>query len=152
MKWSEHVKSFGHAGAPLDITARVARLLLGTFLMTFLLARIAVFLIAEQCVPNMFLFVKGVHVHHLNYGICILSAVGLFLLLCRPRAAGLYLATLAYGIGLALTFDEFGFWFNPPRAAMPRSARWEYTGVVVILSFFLVTALFRRLRSRRPPS
>ena len=110
MKWKHHVENFGQAGPDGAITARVARLLLVTFVMTFLAARIVVFLIAEQYIPNLFLFVRGVHVHHLNYGIYLLSLVGLLLLLFRPKGRGLYLATIGYGVGLALTFDEFGMW------------------------------------------
>jgi multisubunit Na+/H+ antiporter MnhB subunit len=110
MKWTDHVNNFGHAGSDLAVTARVARLLLLAFVMTFLTASIIVFLIAEQYIPNLFLFVGGTHVHHLNYGIYLLSVVGLLLLLFRPKRKGLYLATIGYGIGLALTFDEFGMW------------------------------------------
>ena len=110
MKWKDHVQNFGHVGTHLAITARVARLLLLAFVLTFLTARIIVFMIAEGLVPNMFLLVGNTHVHHLNYGIYLLSMVGLFLLLIRPRRTGLYVATIIYGIGLALTFDEFGMW------------------------------------------
>ena len=42
MKWRDHVQNFGDAGTNLAITARVARLLLLAFVMTFLLARIVV--------------------------------------------------------------------------------------------------------------
>lgn len=110
MKWRDHVQNFGDAGSEQAITIRVARLLLLAFVVTFLMARIVVFLIAGGIIPNLFLFVGGTHVHHLNYGICLLSLVGLLLLLLRPRKTGLYVATIAYGIGLALTFDEFGMW------------------------------------------
>jgi hypothetical protein len=112
MKWKDHVQNFGHVGTHLEITARVARLLLVAFVMTFLCARIVVFMIAAGDVPNLFLFVQGTHVHHLNYGISLLSATGLLLLLLRPRRTGLYVATIVYGIGLALTFDEFGMWLS----------------------------------------
>ena len=112
MKWKDHVQNFGHVGSHLAITARVARLLLLSFVVTFMTARIVVFLIAEQRVPNLFLFVNGTHVHHLNYGICLMSVVGLLLLLCRPRHTGLYLGTIGYGVAMALTFDEFGMWLS----------------------------------------
>jgi hypothetical protein len=110
MKWKDHVQNFGHTGTHLAITARVARLMLLAFVMTFLCARIVVFVIVGGHGPFNFLMVHGTHVHHLNYGISLLSVVGLLLLLLRPRRAGLYVATIVYGIGLALTFDEFGMW------------------------------------------
>jgi hypothetical protein len=110
MKWRDHVQNFGDVGTDLAITARVARLLLLAFVMTFLLARIVVFMIVGGYIPNLFLFVGDTHVHHLIYGICLLSMVGLYLLLLRPRKTGLYVATIVYGVALALTFDEFGMW------------------------------------------
>jgi hypothetical protein len=91
--------------------------------------------------------VPGVRVHHYVFGIFILTIAGYLALVFRgPRAT--FWIGLLYGFGVGLTFDEFGFWFNPPRAMMPRAARWEYTGIIVITSFFLLTALLRRLRAR----
>jgi hypothetical protein len=110
MRWKDHAGKFGHVGTALEISARVTRLLLATFVVTFLAARIIVHMIAEDYIPNLFLFVGGTHVHHLNYGIYLLSVVGLALLLARPKGHGLYWATIGYGVGLALTFDEFGMW------------------------------------------
>jgi hypothetical protein len=114
---------------------------------TIVLARLLNYVYPRTHLP----LIPGMRLHHYVLGIFILTMAGYLALLFKGSRATLWIALL-YGLGVGLTFDEFGFWFNPPRAAMPRSARWEYTGVVVILSFFLVTALFRRLRSRRPPS
>jgi hypothetical protein len=95
--------------------------------------------------------IPGVRVHHYVFGIFILTIAGYLALLFKgPR--GTFWIALLYGLGVGLTFDEFGFWFNPPRAVMARGARWEYTGVLAIMSFFLVTALWRQLRSKRSPS
>jgi hypothetical protein len=59
-------------------------------------------------VPEVYMFIKGVHVHHLNYGILILAFVGAYCLLkknySKPNIS------VVYGIGLGLTFDEFGMW------------------------------------------
>lgn len=147
MRWLEHVRMFGHVGTHLEVTARVSRLLLATFVATFLLARVFVFLIAESCLPNMFLFVNGVHVHHLNYGICILSVVGLYLLLRRPRAAGLYAATICYGVGLALTFDEFGMWLF---LGGSYNNHLTYDAVVIIASLLTLVALATTIEERHP--
>jgi hypothetical protein len=75
-------------------------------------ARITVFLIASRRIPDIYLHFGGTHVHHLNYGILLLSGVGAYLLLGNPRKKGLRWATVLYGIGLALTFDEFGMWMH----------------------------------------
>lgn len=62
--------------------------------------------------PNLFLFLHGTHVHHLNYGIFLLSAVAGYVLFGRPTGRALRSAALAYGFAMALTFDEFGMWLH----------------------------------------
>jgi len=47
--------------------------------------------------------VKGVHVHHLTYGIILLSISG-FLALVDTNRKHLYKIALLYGFGLALAF------------------------------------------------
>jgi hypothetical protein len=93
-------------------TEHLARLALVTFLVTFLGARFVVFLIMSRRVPNMFLHVGGAHVHHLNYGIFLLSLTGAFLLFARPAGAALRISAVLYALALGLTFDEYGMWLN----------------------------------------
>src|SRR5688572_30741649 len=88
--------------------AAMARRVLAAFVGTFVAARVVVFLIMSRRVPDLFLHVGGTHVHHLNYGIFLLSGVGAYLLFGRPAGRRLSAAAVAYGVGLALTFDEFG--------------------------------------------
>src|SRR5580700_2825926 len=66
-------------------THELARRALLAFLLTFMLARALVFLIMARLVPNLYLFLRDTHVHHLNYGIFLLAAVGAYLLLGAPR-------------------------------------------------------------------
>jgi len=87
------------------------RALLG-FLLTFMLARITVFLIMARSIPNLYLFLRDTHVHHLNYGIFLLAAVGAYTLMVRPSATAARRAAFIYGIAMALTFDEFGMWLH----------------------------------------
>ncbi len=61
-----------------------SRLVLAAFVFTFLISRILVILIMERKIPDMFLHVGHTHVHHLNYGIFLLSIVGYFLIFVRP--------------------------------------------------------------------
>jgi hypothetical protein len=147
MKWKDHVQNFGFVGSHLAITARVARLMLLSFVVTFLTARIVVFLIAEQYVPNLFLFVKGTHVHHLNYGICLMSTVCMLLLLCRPRHAGLYLGTIGYGVALALTFDEFGMWLS---LGGTYNNHLTFDAIVIIASLLTLISLAAVVEERQP--
>lgn len=91
---------------------RVARVALLSFVLTFLASRIVVFLIMARLMPNLFLFLRGTHVHHLNYGIFLLSFVGGYLLFRRPQGMAAERAAIGYGVSMALTFDEFGMWLH----------------------------------------
>lgn len=110
-----------HAGGPRKhgppdaalAPSRRARIVLGSFLITFLIARVLVLLIMSHRLPaGLFLHVGGTHVHHLNYGIFLLSGVAGWALFFNLRAKQLHIALLLYGMGLALTFDEFGMWLH----------------------------------------
>lgn len=78
--------------------------------MTFILARLSVFLIMSRTIPDLYLHLGGNHIHHLNYGIFLLAGLGGFFLFHPRERQDLKLAAVAYGIGMALTFDEFGMW------------------------------------------
>ena len=60
---------------PKETSDRLARRTLFGFVLTFILSRALVFLIMADCIPNLFFFLHGTHVHHLNYGIFLLAAV-----------------------------------------------------------------------------
>jgi membrane protein DedA with SNARE-associated domain len=93
-------------------TAATARQVLGAFLATFLAARTIVYLIMSRRIPNVTFHARGTHVHHLDYGIVLLALVGAALLF-RPGSERVRRgAAPVYGIGLALTFDEFGMWLH----------------------------------------
>ncbi len=95
-----------------ETTHRLARRALFAFLMTFLIARVDVFLIMSHQIPNMYFFLRGTHVHHLNYGIFLLSAVGGYSVFRRPTGHAAEITALLYGFAMALTFDEFGMWLH----------------------------------------
>jgi len=93
-------------------SARLARRALFAFTLTFIAARTVVLLIMSHRMPNLYFFLRGTHVHHLNYGIFLLAGVGAYLLLATPSEGKRRMAALVYGIALALTFDEFGMWLH----------------------------------------
>ena len=99
----------GQTGISTDALARRALL---AFILTFIAARVLVFLIMSQRVPNLYFFLRGTHVHHLNYGIFLLAAVAGFVLFNAPTGRMLRVSAFAYGIAMALTFDEFGMWLH----------------------------------------
>jgi hypothetical protein len=98
--------------APNETSDRLARRALFGFVLTFILSRVLVFLIMARRIPNFFLFLQGTHVHHLNYGIFLLAAIGGYVLFARPDGRAAEVAAVIYGIALALTFDEFGMWLH----------------------------------------
>ena len=112
-------------------------------MLTFGLARILVLLIMSRRVPDLYLHVGQTHVHHLNYGIFLLSGVGAYLLLARPEGRALTRAALAYGVGLGLTFDEFGMWIH---LGGPYWQRASYDAVVVIAAVLALLAVAPPLR------
>ena len=60
----------------------------------------------------MYLHLGGTHVHHLNYGIFLLAAVGGVPVAGPSRRVDDWQDGTLYGVGLALTFDEFGLWLH----------------------------------------
>jgi hypothetical protein len=51
-------------------------------------------------------------VHHLNYGIFLLSAVCGYSVFRRPVGRAAEITALLYGVAMGLTLDEFGMWLH----------------------------------------
>jgi hypothetical protein len=119
----------------------LARLTFVSFLLTFIASRTLVILIMTRRVPDLFLHMGGTHVHHLNYGILLLSAVCGILLFATidPKQRGWY--ALVYGIAMALTFDEFGMWLHLGGSYWQRAS---FDAVVVILAVLALIAFLPR--------
>lgn len=119
----------------------VARRALFAFLLVFIAARILVILIMTRRMPDLFLHVGGTHVHHLNYGIFLLSAVGAATLFFPLAEAGRRLAAYLYGAGMALTFDEFGLWVHLGGSYWQRAS---YDAVMVVAGLLALFAFAPR--------
>src|SRR5713226_5103110 len=100
------------AMSPANPLRHLARLTFVAFLLTFIASRTLVILIMSRKLPDLFLHMGGTHVHHLNYGIFLLSAVAGVLLFAPPNQAQRSFCAVIYGVGMALTFDEFGMWLH----------------------------------------
>jgi len=130
-----------------DTASRLARWALAAFVLAFLLARILVLLIMTRRMPDLFLHVGQTHVHHLNYGIFLLAAVGAWLLFAPPAGRGRYGAAVVYGVGLALTFDEFGMWLHLGGSYWQRAS---YDAVITLAALLGLVAFAPALRHFRP--
>ena len=99
-------------------------------------------------IPDLFLHLGGTHVHHLNYGIFLLSAIGAYLLFARPSGRGFRFAAVAYGAGLALTFDEFGMWLHLGGGYWQRSSFDAITVVAAVLALIAYAPPLSVIRQR----
>ena len=111
------------------------------FLITFIVIRLFIYSMVYGLIPEFYLYIKGVHVHHLNLGILILAFAGYFALVNDKESLHSKIAKL-YGIGLAFTFDEFGLWL------FLRDDYWvrqSYDAIVVIAVIFLSIIYFNKV-------
>jgi hypothetical protein len=126
----------------------LARRALLAFLLTFMAARIVVFLIMARRIPNLYLFLHDTHVHHLNYGIFLLAAVAAYLLFGAPSAERARRAAFAYGIAMALTFDEFGMWLHLGGSYWQRASIDAVVVIAALLAFLAYARSIRKFESR----
>lgn len=106
-----------------------------TFLPTFIFARLLVYFN-----PALFINIRGTHVHHLTYGIFILAISGYLALIApsvhfRPPIAALF------GVGLALSFDEFGMWLHLKDNYWMRQS---YDAMLIITAVLINIVYFHR--------
>jgi len=121
---------------------RLARRTLFSFILTFVLSRVCVFLIMAGEMPNLYLFMHGTHVHHLNYGICLMSVVCGYSVFRRPTGRAAEITALLYGVAMGLTFDEFGMWLHLGGSYWQRAS---VDAVIVVAAMFALFAFARSL-------
>lgn len=117
---------------------RVSFRVLLTFLLTFVLARTYVLAATHGFFEDPYLYIRGFHIHHLNYGIVIMAIAGFLALIYSDDDHRLKIGTL-YGFGLGLTFDEFGMWMKLDDDYWTRTS---YDAVVVITLLFVSFVYF----------
>jgi hypothetical protein len=120
-----------------------------SFLFTFVGVRLLVRLIVHENDegPFQWVVVHGRHIHHLVWGILILLLVGYGWLLDLGRSHSPLsiffsrLMSVGYGVGAALTLDEFAIWLDlEPDAYWSRSGRLSIDAVILFGSLLAVGA------------
>jgi hypothetical protein len=131
---------------PSSPTRHLARFVFVAFLLTFIASRALVILIMMHRLPDLFLHLGGTHVHHLNYGIFLLSTIAAVLLFAKMNEARRAVCAIVYGIGMALTFDEFSMWLHLGGSYWQRAS---FDAVIVLLSIFGLIAFMPRWQHLR---
>lgn len=127
---------------------RLARITLFGFIVTFALSRVFVFLIMAQLIHNFYFFLGRTHVHHLNYGIFLLSAICGYSVFRRPVGRAAELVALLYGVAMGLTFDEFGMWLHLGGGYWQRASVDAVIVVAAAFAFVGFAKSIRRFESR----
>jgi hypothetical protein len=115
-----------------------------SFFLTFAIVRGMVFCIRHQIPPFHYIIMSGRHVHHLVIGIFILLAVG-YGWLCEfgtgSDASSIFASrfmSILYGVGAALTLDEFALWLNLKDVYFVREGRSSIDAVVLFGSLLAI--------------
>ncbi|MFZ0633652.1 MAG: hypothetical protein WA399_20535 [Acidobacteriaceae bacterium] len=109
-----------------------------TFFITFLGVRLLVYSIVHHIGPFGWVMVGGRHIHHLVWGILLLLLVGysdMAEIGTGSSPSSLFagrLIAIGYGIGAALTLDEFALWLNlDPEAYWSRQGRESIDAIIL---------------------
>ena len=113
-----------------------------SFLITFIGVRLLVHRIVNHEGRFQWVVIHGTHIHHLVWGILILLLVGYGWLLDLGRSHSPIsiffsrLMSVSYGVGAALTLDEFALWLN-----LEPDAYWSSAGRLNIDAIILFGGL-----------
>jgi hypothetical protein len=115
-----------------------------SFFITFLAVRLLVASIQHHIGPFQYVAMGGRHIHHLVWGILILLGVGLCYMyevgsLATPTSVfASRLVAILYGVGAALTLDEFALWLNLANVYWSPQGRESIDAVVLFGSLLAI--------------
>jgi hypothetical protein len=119
---------------PLVTGRRVlAAWMVGAFLVTFLVTRFITHAIRAGRGPFQNASLGGVHVHHEVYGIFLMLLVGAAEFTYRPGPPWREILAVLFGVGAALTLDEFALWLHLDDVYWTREGRSSVDAVLVAL-------------------
>jgi hypothetical protein len=117
-----------------------------SFFLTFAAVRAVVFAVLHQIPPFHFIQSGGRHIHHLVFGIIILLLVGYGWLAEIGTGADdtsillSRLMSILYGVGAALTLDEYALWLNLRDVYWAREGRSSIDAVILFGAFLAASA------------
>lgn len=131
-----------------------------SFFITFLFVRLLVYAIVHHVGPFGWVMVSGRHIHHLVWGILLLLLVGYMELAeigTGSSPVSIFasrLISISFGMGAALTLDEFALWLNlSAQAYWTREGRESIDAVVLFGALLAIGAWGAPLFSKpRPPA
>jgi hypothetical protein len=116
-----------------------------SFFLTFAIVRGMVFCIVHHIPPFHYVIMEGRHIHHLVFGIFILLFVG-YGWLCEvgngSDSSSIFassLMSLLYGLGAALTLDEFALWLNLKDVYFVREGRSSFDAIILFGSLLAIS-------------
>jgi hypothetical protein len=125
----------------VDVGKQPQFFILVSFLVTFIVVRAITHLIRSNRLPFVHnLSAGGVHVHHLVWGILLLLGTGYVAIALSPERGREVLAVL-FGIGAALTLDEFALWLRLKDVYWAREGRRSIDAVIIAAAIFTLAVL-----------
>src|SRR5438270_781936 len=118
-----------------------------SFEATFIITRIVTHLLKLSDSSGGGLVIAGLHIHHLVFGITLLLISGLLGVGFPTMRKVNKTAAVLFGIGAALTLDEFALWLNLQDVYWARQGR-ESIDAVVVFSALLGTIALVNLSRR----
>lgn len=130
-------------------------LILTSFLITFLITRIVVYIDLKSDYINLPIVVNGFHIHHLVPGIFFLIISGYIGLSFWKNHRLRYAMGILFGIGAALTIDEFALWLFLNDVYWKKQGRYSVDAFIILavllILAFTISEVYGHRTARRIP-
>ncbi|MDA0185001.1 hypothetical protein OJ997_32150 [Solirubrobacter phytolaccae] len=125
----------GHAGPG------TAFVVVGAFLLSFLLIRTSARLTRSVSWWPGGVETRGVHVHHLVWGIGLMNVCGFLAFAVPLEFPWWHLIAVGFGVGAGFTFDEFALWVHLEDVYWAEQGRSSFDAVVASAAFMALVVL-----------